>query len=224
MSQCAIEAVGLTKDYGGRRGLDQLDMTVEHGEVFGFLCPNGSGKSTTIRLMLDLLRPTAGTIRVFGADPASGPGLCGRIGYLPGELTLDGRHRVGERSASSRVSGEGCPPAASTTLPTGSAWTCLVRSAACPRATSSRSASSRPSCTSLTCSSSTSRRSVWTRSSSRPSSPWSGKRAARAGRCSCPLTCSARWRRPRTGWPSSATDVSSSSPICPLCAEFAALR
>jgi ABC-2 type transport system ATP-binding protein len=96
MSHHAIEAVGLTKDYGGRRGLDQLDMTVEHGEVFGFLGPNGAGKSTTIRLMLDLLRPTAGTIRVLGGDPASGPELRGRIGYLPGELALDGRHRVGE--------------------------------------------------------------------------------------------------------------------------------
>ncbi|HYO38054.1 MAG TPA: ABC transporter ATP-binding protein [Nocardioidaceae bacterium] len=96
MTQHAIHAVGLTKDYGGRRGLDRLDMTVEQGEVFGFLGPNGAGKSTTIRLILDLLRPTAGTIRVFGVDPASGPGLRSRIGYLPGELALDGRHQVGE--------------------------------------------------------------------------------------------------------------------------------
>lgn len=96
MCPYAIEAVGLTKDYGTQRGLDQLDMTVEHGEVLGFLGPNGAGKSTTIRLMLDLLRPTSGTIRVLGADPASGPKLRSRIGYLPGELALEGRQQVGE--------------------------------------------------------------------------------------------------------------------------------
>ena len=55
-----IEAVGLTKSYGPRRGIVEVDFSVHEGEVFGFLGPNGAGKTTTIRTLLGLLRPTAG--------------------------------------------------------------------------------------------------------------------------------------------------------------------
>jgi ABC-2 type transport system ATP-binding protein len=90
----AIEAVGLTKWYGKRRGVLDLDFTVGEGEVFGFLGPNGAGKTTTIRLLLGFLRPTAGRGTVLGHDawldaPAAHEGVAyvsSEPGYL-GELT-----------------------------------------------------------------------------------------------------------------------------------------
>jgi ABC-2 type transport system ATP-binding protein len=63
---------------------------VDRGEVFGFLGPNGSGKTTTIRLLLDFMRPTRGMAEVFGT-PVRDARVRARIGYLPGELGLDGR-------------------------------------------------------------------------------------------------------------------------------------
>jgi ABC-2 type transport system ATP-binding protein len=63
-----IEAVGLTKSYGPRRGIVDVSFEVREGEVFGFLGPNGAGKTTTIRTLLGLLRPTAGRSALFGID------------------------------------------------------------------------------------------------------------------------------------------------------------
>jgi ABC-2 type transport system ATP-binding protein len=63
-----IEATGLTKWYGRRRGVEDVAFSVAQGEAFGFLGPNGAGKTTTIRLLLGFLRPTAGDARVFGRD------------------------------------------------------------------------------------------------------------------------------------------------------------
>ena len=60
-----IRAEALTKRYGTARGIEGLDLSFEAGEVFGFLGPTGAGKSTTIRLMLDLIRPTSGRIEIF---------------------------------------------------------------------------------------------------------------------------------------------------------------
>jgi ABC-2 type transport system ATP-binding protein len=85
-----IAADGLTHYYGDTVGVEDLDLEVHAGEVFGFLGPNGSGKTTTIRLLLDFLRPTRGAARLFGV-PASDAATRARVGYLPGELFLDGR-------------------------------------------------------------------------------------------------------------------------------------
>jgi ABC-2 type transport system ATP-binding protein len=63
-----IEAVGLTKRYGKRRGIDDVSFEIREGEVFGFLGPNGAGKTTTIRVLLGFLRPTAGRAMVLGHD------------------------------------------------------------------------------------------------------------------------------------------------------------
>jgi ABC-2 type transport system ATP-binding protein len=63
-----IEASGLTKSYGKRRGIVDVDFSVDQGEVFGFLGPNGAGKTTTIRTLLGALRPTAGRATIFGLD------------------------------------------------------------------------------------------------------------------------------------------------------------
>ena len=84
-----IELSSLTKRYGDHIGIDGLDLQVEAGQVFGFLGPNGSGKTTTIRCLVGLLAPSAGKARVLGLDPiAEHRALAPRIGYLPGELRL----------------------------------------------------------------------------------------------------------------------------------------
>ncbi len=66
-----IEIHDLHKHYGSFHAVDGLDLHVSQGDVYGFLGPNGAGKSTTIRMMLSLIRPTSGSIKVFGLDLTS---------------------------------------------------------------------------------------------------------------------------------------------------------
>ncbi len=68
MDTAAIRTENLTRDFGALRALDSLTLDVPPGDVFGFLGPNGSGKTTTIRLLLGLIAPTAGSARVLGFD------------------------------------------------------------------------------------------------------------------------------------------------------------
>lgn len=87
MSELVIEASGLRKEYRTRRGLrvavDDLDLAVPRGGVHGFLGPNGSGKTTTIRMLLGLARATAGSMRVLGEEvPRSLPVVVDRIGAV----------------------------------------------------------------------------------------------------------------------------------------------
>ena len=89
-----VEASGLTKSYGTRRGISDVTFDVREGEVFGFLGPNGAGKTTTIRTLLGLLRPTAGRATIFGLDAwADAPRIHERLSYVGsdpaylGELT-----------------------------------------------------------------------------------------------------------------------------------------
>jgi ABC-2 type transport system ATP-binding protein len=80
----AIRTESLTKRFGGLTAVDDLDLTVNEGEVFGFLGPNGAGKSTTINVLLDFVRPTAGTATVLGRDAqAESTAVRERIGVLP---------------------------------------------------------------------------------------------------------------------------------------------
>src|SRR5438445_2162979 len=79
----------LTKDYGRFRALDDLNLTVAPGEVFGLLGPNGSGKTTALRLLLGFLRPTAGSAWIAGHDCwHDGVAARRQVAYLPGELRL----------------------------------------------------------------------------------------------------------------------------------------
>jgi ABC-2 type transport system ATP-binding protein len=79
----------LTKDYGGFRALDDLSLEVAPGEVFGILGPNGSGKTTALRLILGFLRPTAGHAWVAGHECwTDGVAARQHVAYLPGELRL----------------------------------------------------------------------------------------------------------------------------------------
>jgi len=67
-STLAVEASGLVKTFGKTRAVDGVDLAVPTGSVYGVLGPNGAGKTTTIRMLATLLRPDAGTARVFGYD------------------------------------------------------------------------------------------------------------------------------------------------------------
>jgi ABC-2 type transport system ATP-binding protein len=85
----AIHISGLVKTFGSTRALDGLDLTVAQGEVHGFLGPNGSGKTTTIRLLLGLLRADAGKVRLLDGDPwLEAVALHRRLAYVPGDVTL----------------------------------------------------------------------------------------------------------------------------------------
>src|SRR5580704_16995752 len=93
-SESVIEIRNLTKiyrDFWGRpkvRALNSLSLDVHPGEVFGLLGPNGSGKTTTMKLLLGLLFPTEGEVTILG-KPASDVTKNERIGYLPEESYLD---------------------------------------------------------------------------------------------------------------------------------------
>ena len=63
-----IVSSGLTKHFGRITAVDELHLSVDAGEVFGFLGPNGAGKSTTLRMMVGLVRPSSGTVKLFGHD------------------------------------------------------------------------------------------------------------------------------------------------------------
>ncbi len=85
----AVEAHGLTKRYGATLALDSLHLEIAPGEVYGYLGPNGSGKTTTIRLLLGLHRPSSGEARLFGVD-AWGEAVSAhrRVAYVAGEPFL----------------------------------------------------------------------------------------------------------------------------------------
>jgi len=84
----AIRTEGLSKRFGDVLALDQLNLTVERGEVFGFLGPNGAGKSTTIRLLLHLIRPSAGRAWLMGVPVQDVARAHRHIGYVSGDVAL----------------------------------------------------------------------------------------------------------------------------------------
>ena len=85
----AICVSGLVKTFGTTVALDGLDLEVRTGEVHGFLGPNGSGKTTTIRILLGLLRADRGQVTLLGGDPwREAPALHRRLAYVPGEVAL----------------------------------------------------------------------------------------------------------------------------------------
>ena len=84
MSECSdivcLECV--TRVFAGAKAVDDLSLKLKAGEVMGFLGTNGAGKTTTIKMMLGLLAPTSGTVKVLGGDP-SDPCIRSHIGYMP---------------------------------------------------------------------------------------------------------------------------------------------
>ncbi len=85
-SDSAIELIGVRKQFGDLVAVDELDLAVPRGATYGLLGPNGAGKTTTIRLLLRILEPDAGELRVFGQPVRRN--LLDRVGYLPEERGL----------------------------------------------------------------------------------------------------------------------------------------
>lgn len=84
-----IVAEGLSMAYKGGKGVFGLDFSIAEGEAFGYLGPNGSGKTTTIRLLMGFMRPDSGTARIGGMDCwKDAADIKRQLGYLPGELSL----------------------------------------------------------------------------------------------------------------------------------------
>src|SRR5947209_9809111 len=82
----AVEISNVTKSFGEVTAVDDLSLTVPAGSVFGFIGPNGSGKTTTIRMIVNIFYPDRGTVSVFGEPMSSA--RTGLIGYLPEERGL----------------------------------------------------------------------------------------------------------------------------------------
>ena len=87
MTDIVLQTKNLTKKYGNFTAVDNLNLTVHAGEIFGLLGPNGAGKTTTILMLLGLTEPTAGEVRVLGLDPARNPlQVKAQVGYLPDQV------------------------------------------------------------------------------------------------------------------------------------------
>jgi ABC-2 type transport system ATP-binding protein len=108
-----VEVRGLVKRYGQLVAVDHVDLTVDTGDVYGYLGPNGAGKTTSLRMMLGLIRPTGGTVRLFGRDPAVSvralDGVAGFVEapqfypYLSGRRNLELLAAFDGREAASRI-------------------------------------------------------------------------------------------------------------------------
>jgi ABC-2 type transport system ATP-binding protein len=93
-----LRTTQLTKRFGKRYAVRNLDLDVRRGDVYGFLGPNGAGKSTTIRMVLSLIRPTAGSVTLLGKDISKDRSVLGRVGGLVEKpdfyLYLSGRRNL----------------------------------------------------------------------------------------------------------------------------------
>jgi ABC-2 type transport system ATP-binding protein len=89
MSDVVIDVAGLTKSFGGRKVVDNFDLKVPRGAIYGFLGPNGSGKTTTIRMVCGLLKPESGAGRVLGFDVLEeSDKIKERVGYMTQKFSL----------------------------------------------------------------------------------------------------------------------------------------
>src|SRR5258705_9575244 len=85
--EVVIRAAQLTKRYGANLAVDRIDLEVAAGEIVGILGPNGSGKTTTILMLLGLTEPTGGRAMVAGFDPLRDPlEVKRRVGYMPDQV------------------------------------------------------------------------------------------------------------------------------------------
>ena len=201
-----IEAVGLTKRYGRTVAVDDLSFTVQSGRVTGFLGPNGAGKSTTMRMILGLDAPTAGRVSIDGKRYRELHNPLRMVGAL-----LDAKWVHPNRSARAHLrwlakSNKLSPKRVDEVLD----LVGLDRRGEPPRRrvlarhVASGSAS-RPRCSATRrCCCSTSRSTASTRRASSGSAGSCTASPTRAGPCSCPATCSRRWRSPRRTSSSSA--------------------
>ncbi len=90
----AVEIRNVTKTFGRTRAVDDLTLDVPQGSVYGFIGPNGSGKTTTLRMIMNIFYPDSGRIRIFGEETSEA--CSDRIGYLPEERGLYRKMKVRE--------------------------------------------------------------------------------------------------------------------------------
>ncbi|MCG8351616.1 MAG: ABC transporter ATP-binding protein [Chloroflexales bacterium] len=87
MQDVVLQSHDLTKRYGDFVAVDNLNLTIHKGEVFGLLGPNGAGKTTTILMLLGLTEPSAGSVQVLGLDPTRQPlSVKAHVGYIPDQI------------------------------------------------------------------------------------------------------------------------------------------
>ena len=84
MNDFTVEAIGLTRLYGGREAVSNVSFNLSKGQVLGFLGPNGAGKSTTMKMLTGNLAPSNGSVKICGIDMMENPKEAkALIGYLP---------------------------------------------------------------------------------------------------------------------------------------------
>src|SRR6202163_325863 len=107
--EIVIKAEGLTKRYGAKLAVDHIDIEVRAGEIVGILGPNGSGKTTTILMLLGLTEPSEGRAQVAGFDPLRDPlEVKRRVGYLPDQIGFyDGLSARDNLAYTARLAGLG---------------------------------------------------------------------------------------------------------------------
>ena len=94
MENAVLKATGLVKNYGGTRALDGLELELPQGKIVGLLGPNGSGKTTFLKIAAGLLTPSAGEVTVCGRK--TGPETKAVVSYLPDKTYLNRQQRIGE--------------------------------------------------------------------------------------------------------------------------------
>ena len=97
MEQIILKTTELTKKYQNRAVVDNLNIEIKKGEIFGLLGPNGAGKSTTLNMICSIIRPTAGNISLFGKNPLKQKKeVIHKVGYIPQELAIHGNLKAWE--------------------------------------------------------------------------------------------------------------------------------
>lgn len=97
MDDIILKTTNLTKKYNNRTVVDNLNLEIRRGEVFGLLGPNGAGKSTAMNMICQIVRPTAGEISLLGKDPRKQKKeVIHKVGYIPQELAIHGNLKAWE--------------------------------------------------------------------------------------------------------------------------------
>ena len=97
MEDIILKTVDLTKKYNNKAVVDNLNIEIRKGEIFGLLEPNGAGKSTTMNMICSIVRPTAGRIELLGKNPCKQKkDVIHKIGYIPQELAIHGNLKAWE--------------------------------------------------------------------------------------------------------------------------------
>lgn len=92
-----VKLDGLSKQFDGKTVVDHISLEIKEGEIFGLLGPNGAGKSTTLNMVCSLLKPTSGSIEIFGMNVAKETNkIKKKIGYIPQELAIHGNLKAWE--------------------------------------------------------------------------------------------------------------------------------